>query len=556
MQKKLRLRKHSFIGISTIICLLLLNLLFGFSKNKSSSNIRFEISFPQSVYKEAITGRVYVILTRDNSREPRLQMYTHGAPFFGSDVEVLKPGEAAVINEKVLGYPVDSLNQIPAGDYYVQGFINIYTQFHRADGHTVWLHMDQWEGQRFNVSPGNLYSEVKQIHFDPKQGGTVKLIADKVIPPIKIPPDTEWIKRIKIKSKLISEFWGRPMYLGATILLPKGYHENPDKYYPTIYLQGHFSLSAPMGFTMEEPKENNRWARLGYEFYKEWVSGTIPPMLIITFQHPTPYYDDSYAVNSENNGPYGDAIIKELIPYIEKHFRPIPKPYARLLTGGSTGGWEALALQIFHPDFFGGCWSLCPDPVDFRYFQMINIYEDKNAFYKELGWLQIPTASDRDIYGMVTLTSAQRNRYELVRGTKNRSGGQIDIFEATYGPVADDGYPKPLFDPLTGEIDPEVVNYWKEHFDLRYYLEKNWPTIGPQLVGKLHIYTGDMDTFYLNNAVYLLEDFLQNHTNPYYAGTVEYGDREPHCWGPYGAELIKLMAEHLKKYAAKERGFE
>jgi S-formylglutathione hydrolase FrmB len=556
MQKKLSLRKYSFIGISIIIYLLLLNLLFGFSKNKSSSNIRFEVSFPQSVHKQAITGRVYVILTRDNRREPRLQMYTHGAPFFGSDVEGLKPGEAAVIDEKVLGYPMDSLNQIPAGDYYVQGFINIYTQFHRVDGHTVWLHMDQWEGQHFNISPGNLYSEVQQIHFDPKQGGTIKLIANKIIPPIKISPDTEWVKRIKIKSKLISEFWGRPMYLGATILLPKGYHKNPDKYYPTIYLQGHFSLWAPMGFTTEEPKMNNRWARLGYEFYKEWVSSTIPPMLIITFQHPTPYYDDSYAVNSENNGPYGDAIIKELIPYIEKNFRAIPKPYARLLTGGSTGGWEALALQIFHPDFFGGCWSLCPDPVDFRYFQMIDIYKDKNAFYKELGWLKIPTASDRDIYGMVTLTSAQRNRYELVRGTKSRSGEQIDIFEATYGLVGEDGYPQPLFNPLTGEIDPEVANYWKEHYDLSYYLEKNWPTIGPQLVGKLHIYTGDMDTFYLNNAVYLLEDFLENRTNPYYAGTVEYGDRKPHCWGPYGAELIKLMAVHLKKYAAKERGFE
>jgi hypothetical protein len=525
---------------------------FGMSREQTDSKIRFEVSFPSSVHQEKITGRAYVIITRDSRREPRLQIYTNGAPFFGLDVEGLAPGEAAVIDENVLGYPVDSLSQIPAGDYYIQGFINIYTQFHRADGHTIWLHMDQWEGQQFNISPGNLYSEVTQIHFDPEQGATIKLIADKVIPPIKIPPDTEWVKRIKIKSQLISEFWGCPMYLGATILLPKGYRENPDKYYPAVYIQGHFSLEAPMDFSMEEPKENNRWARLGHEFYKEWVSGTIPPMLIITFQHPTPYYDDSYAVNSENNGPYGDALIKELIPYIEKHFRAIPKPHARLLTGGSTGGWETLALQIFHPDFFGGCWALCPDPVDFRYFQMIDIYKDKNAFYKEFGWLRIPTPSDRDIYGMVTLTSAQRNRNELVRGTKSRSGGQIDIFEATYGPVGEDGYPRPLFNPLTGEIDPEVANYWKEHFDLRYHLEKNWPTIGPKLVGKLHIYAGDMDTFYLNNAVYLLEDFLENRTNPYYAGTVAYGDRKPHCWGPYGVELITLMADHLKKYAPEE----
>jgi hypothetical protein len=550
--KAKRLPKYLVIGFILFSQIIILSFSSGLPADKDSSRIRFEISFPSSVHKEAITGRVYVIITRDSRREPRLQMYTNGAPFFGMDIEGLAPGEAAVIDENVLGYSVDSLSQIPAGDYYVQGFINIYTQFPRADGHTIWLHMDQWEGQHFNISPGNLYSEVKQIHFDPEQGAAIKLAADKVIPPIKIPPDTEWVKRIKIKSQLISEFWGHPMYLGATILLPKGYHENPDKYYPVVYIQGHFSLNAPMGFTMEEPKEDNRWAKLGHEFSKEWVSGTAPPMLLVTFQHPTPYYDDSYAVNSENNGPYGDALIKELIPYIEKHFRAIPKPYARFLTGGSTGGWETLALQIFHPDFFGCCWALCPDPVDFRYFQMIDIYKDKNAFYKEFGWLRIPTPSDRDIYGMVTLTSAQRNRFELVRGTKGRSGGQIDIFEATFGPVGEDGYPRPLFNPLTGEINPEVANYWKEHFDLRYYLEKNWPTIGPKLVGKLHIYVGDMDTFYLNNAVYLLEDFLENRTNPYYAGTVAYGDREPHCWGPYGAELITLVADHLKKYAPEE----
>lgn len=532
--------------------LLILSFTFSMAKDKDSSEIRFEISFPESVHKEAITGRVYVIITRDDTREPRLQIRTHGAPFFGLDVENLAAGESAVIDEKILGYPIDSLSQIPAGDYYVQSFINIYTKFHRADGHTVWLHMDQWEGQRFNISPGNLYSEAKQIHFDPEKGRTFKLVADKVIPPIKVPPDTEWVKRIKFQSKLLSEFWGHPIYLGATILLPKDYNENSDTYYPTIYLQDHFSLWPPLGFTTEEPKKGNRWGRRGYEFYKTWSSDDFPRMLCVTFQHPTPYYDDSYAVNSANNGPYGDAMIKELIPYIERHFRAIPKPSARLLTGGSTGGWEALALQIFHPDLFGGCWALCPDPVDFRYFQMVNIYEDKNAFYKEFDWLRVPTPSDRDIYGMVILTSAQRNRYELVRGTKGRSGEQIDIFEATYGPVGEDGYPKPLFDPLTGAIDPEVANYWREHYDLHYYLEKNWPTIGPKLVGKIHIYTGDMDTFYLNNAVYLIEDFLEHRTKPYYAGTVEYGDRKPHCWGPFGEELIKIMYEQFKKHSLKK----
>jgi len=271
-------------------------------------------------------------------------------------------------------------------------------------------------------------------------------------------------------------------------------------------------------------------------------------MIAVTYQHPCPYYDDSYAVNSPNVGPYGDAITQELIPRIEKEFRIISKPYARILSGGSTGGWESLALQIFYPDLFGGTFSLCPDPVDFRYFQAVNIYEDKNAYYKEFGWIKVPTPSDRLTDGIVRLTYEQRNHMELVKGTKNRSGDQVDIFEAVFGPIGPDGYVKPLFDKMTGEIDHEVAEQWKK-YDLRHYLEKNWSWIGPKITGKLHIYTGDMDTFYLNNATRLLENFLEGTKNPYYAGTVEYGDGEPHCWGPGGQDLLKLMAELVKKNA-------
>jgi hypothetical protein len=272
-------------------------------------------------------------------------------------------------------------------------------------------------------------------------------------------------------------------------------------------------------------------------------------MIFVTFQHPCPYYDDSYAVNSENVGPYGDAIMQELIPFVEEHFRIIRKPYARVLSGGSTGGWESLALQVFHPDFFGGTWSLCPDPVDFRYFQCVNIYSDENAFYKKFGWLRVPTGSDRQIDGIMRLTSRQRNHMELVMGSKNRSGEQVDIFEAVFGPVGPDGYVKPLFDKRTGVIDPEVAQYWKENYDLRHILQRDWATLGPKLVGKLHIYTGDMDTFYLDSAVRLLEKFLEKTKDPYYDGVIEYGDRKPHCWGPPLPDLVKMMAEHIAKNA-------
>lgn len=520
----------------------------GFQR-ETASGLRFEISFSESVHAAPVTGRVYVMISDRKGSQPRLYVGTHGIPFFGKDVESLEPGQTVVIDETVFGYPLASIADVPAGDYSVQGFVNIYTEFKRADGHTIWLHNDQWEGQKWNISPGNLFSDVLKVHLDPNANQTIKLSCTNIIPPVKIPPDSAWVKRIKFQSKILSEFWGRPMFLGATILLPKDYDKHPDVHYPANYIQGHFGLGPPFGFT--PPKAGKKKSRSGYgeNFSQFWVSEDCPRMICVTFQHPCPYYDDSYAVNSENVGPYGDAIMQELIPYVEEHFRIIRKPYARVLSGGSTGGWESLALQIFHPDFFGGTWSLCPDPVDFRYFQCVNIYQDENAFYKKFGWIKVPTPSDRQIDGIMRLTSRQRNHMELVMGTKNRSGEQVDIFEAVFGPVGPDGYVKPLFDKKTGVIDPEVAQYWKENYDLRHILQRNWATLGPKLVGKLHIYTGDMDTFYLDSAVRLLEKFLEKTKDPYYDGVIEYGDRKPHCWGPSLPDMTKMMAEHITKNA-------
>ncbi|RKY86803.1 hypothetical protein DRQ09_05545 [candidate division KSB1 bacterium] len=526
------------------------------SAQENPGRVRFEITFPSSVHPEPITGRVYVMISRNDRREPRFQIGRTGVPFFGVDVERLRPGQPAVIDETVLGSPVESLKDIPPGDYYVQGFINIYTEFHRSDGYVVWLHNDQWEGQRWRISPGNIYSDVMKVHLDSKKGYVIKIEAENVIPPVKVPPDTKWVKRIKFQSKLLTKFWGRPIYLGATILLPKGYDENPALYYPVDYIQGHFSLRAPYGFTTEKPEPGNRWAMRGYEFYKSWISDKFPRMILVTFQHPCPYFDDSYAVNSANCGPYGDAIMTELIPYIEKNFRIIRKPYARILEGGSTGGWESLALQIFHPDFFGGCFSYCPDPVDFRDVEAVNIYKDKNAYYREYEWRRVVTPNCRRPDGSLILTSKQRNYFELVCGTKGRSGEQWDIWMAVFGPVGEDGYTKPLFNKVTGEIDPSVAQYWKEHYDLRYYLEKNWSTIGPKLIGKLHIFTGDMDTYYLNNAVHMLQDFMEQTQNPHYTGFFWYAPRKPHCWaGPFTpAERIKFFATHIAKNTPPDIG--
>jgi len=279
-------------------------------------------------------------------------------------------------------------------------------------------------------------------------------------------------------------------------------------------------------------------------------------MIIVTFQHPTQFFDDSYAVNSANNGPYGDAIMQDLIPEVERGFRIIKQPYARVLSGGSTGGWESLALQVYHPEFFGGTWTFFPDPVDFRRYGLVDIYAD-SSFYV------LPDAAPGEpeimhqvnpVDGQPVATNRWVEQVEYATGTHGRSAFQLDIWNAVYGPVGDDGYPKPLFDPKSGVIDHSVALYMRDHgYDLRYYLEQNWPRLGPQLVGKINILCGDMDDYYLEDAVYLLQDFLEGTNNPPYGGGFRYGrPLKGHGWTPMtNADLVREMAAHIAKAAPR-----
>jgi Putative esterase len=546
-----------------------LSCLFTAHAQQNGSRVRFEVSFPSSVRNEPITGRMFVAISPTSDPEPRIAAYNSArrrdarVPFFAVDVDQLKPAQPAVIDATSIGFPYMSLSQLPAGDYYVQGVLNVYTQFHRTDGHVIWAHMDQWEGQRWGFSPGNLLSEPQKVHLDPKQSVTVKITLTRIIPPIEVPKDTEWVKRIKIQSQVLTAFWGHPMFLGATVLLPKGYADHPDVSYPVVYVQSHFALSPPFDFATEPSNGPNLFAAMekqaagrresGYEFYQSWNSDAFPRVIAVTFQHPTPYFDDSYAVNSANNGPYGDAIMQELIPYLEAHFRMIPKEYARVLTGGSTGGWESLALQVYHPDFFGGTWTMYPDPVDFRKYGMVNAYDDDNAFIVPSAPINAPERMfQQNPDGQAVASIRQISQMEYASGTHDRSGAQIDIWDAVYGPVGDDGYPEPLWNHLTGHIDHSVADYMRDHgYDLRDYLQTNWPRIGPQLVGKLRLYCGDMDNFYLAGAVYLLEDFLTSTKEPYYGGEFVYGrPMKGHGWQPMtNAELIRMMAAQIARNA-------
>jgi len=542
---------RSIFTFAVLIFITGLTPLWSAEGNSSGCRLKFEILFPTEVHASPVTGRVYVMLSRKNDIEPRVQIGFQGNPFWGKNVYSVKPNQGTIIDEDDFGYPLESIKDIPPGEYFVQGFVNIYTEFKRSDGHTLWMHNDQWEGQQFNISPGNLYSEVIKVTVNPSMPTTIRLNCQKVIPPVKMPSDTKWVKRIKFKSKILSEFWGQPIYLGATVLLPKGYAEHPDVSYPVNYVHTHFSLSAPHDFRTEPPETDDEDELAGYEFFKYWNSDHCPRMIAVTFQHPCPYYDDSYAVNSPNMGPYGDAFMEELIPLVEKEFRIITKPYARALSGGSTGGWIAFAHQVFYPDFYGGSWPLAPDPVDFRAYELVNIYEDKNAYFHDFGWLKVELPEYRDVKGQIGWTNRNYYYYEWARGDRHRSGENAAVWEAVYSPIGDDGYPKPLWDWYTGEIDHTLTDYWKEHWDLRYYMEKNWSWLGPKLVGKLHIYVGTMDNYHLNNAIEYMEQFLKSTKDPYYGGKVVYGDRKPHVWGPEGKDLYEEIAQYITRIAPK-----
>jgi Putative esterase len=534
-------RRGCFIALYGMLGLLSASRL----RAQEGTSYRFSVSFTAQQSAEPLDGRLLLVLSTDPSAEPRRQISNsvRTQMLFGQDVEGLRPGEPVVIADAAFGYPVRYLHDVPAGEYFVQVVLHKYETFHRADGHTVQLPMDRGEGQHWELAPGNLYSKPQKITLQ-AGGESVRIVLDQIIPPIPAPADTNYIRHIRIQSKLLTTFWGRPMFLSANVLVPEGFDDHPGAHFPLMIFEDHFNDDFH-GFRTSPPDPNLKpdyserfhisgYNRIeqeeAYKFYQQWIAPTFPRFLVAQINHANPYYDDSYAVNSANLGPYGDAIETELIPAIEKKFRAIGQGWARFAYGGSTGGWEALAVQLFYPDHYNGVYAACPDPVDFRGFTNINLYRDKNAFYLSGPHLRVEQPGERDYLGRTLMTTRLVNQYELALGSHGRSGEQFDIWQAVYGPVGQDGYPQPIFNKETGEIDPATAAYWKEHFDLSAIVANKWATLGPQLEGKIHVYVGSADTYFLNDAVYYLEDVLKATQNPPYGGEVKYGDRAEHCW--------------------------
>ena len=461
-------------------------------------------------------GRLIVVLGGKARPEPRFRLGVTGldaAPAIARDVKQFETGAVAVLDESCITSPIEGLGHLPAGTYFAQAVL-------RANRDLV-----------VTNAPGDLYGPAVRVKLDPARGGTVSLELSSEVEPDAAPAETDLVKFVKLESKLLSAFHGRPIFLRAGVILPRDFDKDADRRYPLrVHIGGYGARSSATKDRMRE----------GSEFRAAWMADDAPKMIFLMLDGAGPL-GDPYQVNSANNGPYGDAVTKELIPFVEAQYRGNG---SRVLDGGSTGGWVALALQVFYPDTFQGCWASCPDGVDFRDFQLVNIYESKNAYVNEDGF-ERPGA--RTLNGDVKYTMRHELRMENLLGAGDswtRSGGQWGAWNATYGPKGANG-PAPLWDPKTGEIDRAVVDHWKQ-YDLRMVLEADWATLGPKLKGKIHIFVGESDDYFLNNAVHRLDNFLAK-ADPPFAGVIRFGPGKGHCWSPLDeVELMKQMGEAVR----------
>jgi S-formylglutathione hydrolase FrmB len=500
---------------NTFLCLLFL-LLFSSAIFSQTTALRFETTIARGLISAPQNGRLFVFLNMKDP-DPRLvddDVGLNAPPILAKDVEKFAPGSAKVfIDNSSIAYPMESLAGLPAGNYYVQAVFDTNNDLRSLN------------------APGNLYSAARKIKLDPKYGETIKLELTKAVPPEQMPAETEFVKFVKMQSPMLSKFHGRPIFLRAGIILPRNYERDTTRRYPLLIRIGGYGQK----FTGVQ-----RWMK---EFREQWLADDTPQMITVQLDGDGPY-GDSYQINSANNGPYGDALTQELIPQIEKQFRAIGKPEARFLTGGSTGGWVSLALQIFYPDFFNGTWSGFPDPLDFRAYQLVNIYEDKNAYTNANGF---DRPSAREPNGDTQFTMRLECLKENVLGAGDSytmSGGQWGAWNAVFSPRGVDGRPAPLWDAKTGKIDNKVAGQWKK-YDLRLVVENSWPALAPKLKGKLHIWVGEKDDYFLNNGVHLFDDHITKAT-PKYDGWIEYSRTGRHGWNPKTQlELMKEMMQRL-----------
>jgi hypothetical protein len=490
--------------------------------------LRFEVTVGPDLAPRPRAGRLFVVLGNRPRPEPRRilgQVVEGSPPAVARDVDRLDPEHPAVLDASCSSFPIEDLGRLPAGHYHVQAVLASNADSRRLD------------------APGNLYGDPVDLDLDPRRDRTIRLELTHQVPPERLPADTDRVKYLKLPSKVLSEFHGRPMFVRAGVILPRGFDREPGRRYPLrVHIGGYGTPYTTVGPMMGRASA----------FRAAWDADAAPRFVLLHLDGDGPL-GDPYQVDSANHGPYGRALMEELIPEVERQFGCGGDGRSRVLDGGSTGGWVALALQVFYPDAFAGAWGFCPDPVDFRSFQKVNIYDDENAYTAPDGG-ERPSARKRD--GTVMFTMRRECAMENLLGAGDsytRSGGQWGAWNATFSPRGVDGQPVPLWDPKSGAIDRGVAEHWKQ-YDLRLILERDGRALAPKLAGKLRIWVGEADTYYLNEAVHHLDQSLKEVDSPL-AVSLIFGPGEGHCWmGIAEPELLRQMAEACGVHRAGSSG--
>jgi S-formylglutathione hydrolase FrmB len=427
--------------------------------------LEFRLTFDRAVSDKPFTGRVFVMLYKGKASTLRSgASWFRTEPFFAVDVKNWQPGQPLVVGANALGCPMP-LSKLPPGNYTIQAVMD----FDRGD-------------INFSTADGNVYGITEPVDLDPARTGPVAVTLNQVYKGRTF-TETDRVKLFEINSKLLTAFHGQPMKMRAGVVLPQGFADNPSRKYPVVYEVTGFG-----GDHFAAHQRQNATPVAGVDMIWVVLDGNCR-------------LGHHVFADSANNGPVGRALVEELIPQLEARFRGLGTPGARFVAGHSSGGWSSLWLQVTYPDVFGGCWSTAPDPVDFRDFQRIDLYALKANMFTDADGKPRPLARSGD---KPSLFYQPFSDMEVVMGR----GGQLGSFEAVFSPRGADGKPRPLWDRKTGVVDPEVAAAW-EAYDIRLVLERNWKTLGPKLAGKIHVYMGEEDTFYLDGATKLLRSSLQ-----------------------------------------------
>ena len=465
--------------------------------------ITFQVKLdPAQVGAKPESGRVLVAVAKGRQRPNFTNYRPPVLPVLGADADAFAADMVVTLDNDSLTFPFVKLNDLPAGEYSVQAIF--------ATNRDI----------NIPTAPGNRYCEPVAVKLDPAAGTTINLTLDKSFPE-RTPQESKTVKFLKVPSKLLSDFHGRPMVYRVGVVLPSNFEEEPDRKYALLVNIGGFGSRYTSAARLRpDPR-----------FVQIVPDGAGP-------------FGDPYQVDSANNGPYGAALTQEVIPYIEKTFRCLGTPKSRFTTGGSTGGWVSFALQVFYPDFFNGCWSQCPDSVTFERFELIDVYNEPNAYVNRSGFDRPGT---RTIDGDIVATVRHESQLERVLGRGGRwelGGRDWASWNATYGPKGKDGLPVPLWDGKTGAIDKSVIEHWKK-YDLKMVLQNNWKELGPKLAGgKVNIWVGDSDDYFLNVAVRRLKDSTDRLQNPKFDGTILIEARAGHSSGGWTRkEMLDTMAE-------------